>query len=281
MEVFEIGIIDKRELFKTFYLERLTLNEENIQLISQFKATDEGKNLETYLKDKAWEADLEGESRVYLVKDESDSIALFFSLKCGLLYKKYQYDELDEEKREFVDVLIDAIQNGDDELLTEYYTSELCTESEMDQLFDIAYSRLELRMEEQVLQDGNYTLKVEESYSAIEIQHFYKNSLYNLQDREGISLGFGVFWELIVPLICEITERVGCKYIYLFAADQTDDEEVRRLVQYYKNELKFTDVEDMMLIKPYYDTDCLGLIQSVSDLHYHREAVWEEFADVG
>ncbi|MEY8412784.1 hypothetical protein AALB51_16315 [Lachnospiraceae bacterium 62-26] len=142
--MFEIGIIDKRELFKTFYLERLTLNEENIQLISQFKATDEGKNLETYLKDKAWEADLEGESRVYLVKDESDSIALFFSLKCGLLYKKYQYDELDEEKREFVDVLIDAIQNGDDELLTEYYTSELCTESEMDQLFDIAYSRLEL-----------------------------------------------------------------------------------------------------------------------------------------
>ncbi|MEY8413865.1 hypothetical protein AALB51_21910, partial [Lachnospiraceae bacterium 62-26] len=142
-------------------------------------------------------------------------------------------------------------------------------------------SRHELRMEEQVLQDGNYTLKVEESYSAIEIQHFCKNSLYNLRDREGISLGFGVFWELIVPLICEITERVGCKYIYLFAADQTDDEEVRRLVQYYKNELKFTDVEDMMLIKPYYDTDCLGLIQSVSDLYYHREAVWEEFADVG
>lgn len=42
-------------------------------------------------------------------------------------------------------------------------------------------------------------------------------------------------WEAIVPLVCDITNQVACKY--LFAADQ----EVKKLVQYYKNELKFSD----------------------------------------
>ncbi len=272
--------IKKRDFFKKFHSERITVREDNLRLLRDFKATDEGKNLETYLKDKAWEADLEGETRVYLVKDDNDSIALFFSLKCGLLYKKYQYDELDEEKKEFVDLLIAAMQKGDYELLAEYYESGLCDEKEMKQLIEIAYNRLELKVEEKQLQDGGYTLKVEECYSAIEIQHFCKNSLYKKNECIGISLGFGIFWEIIVPLLCEITEKVGCKYIYLFAADQTDDDEVRKLVQYYKNELKFSDVEDMIIIKPYYDTDCFGLVQDVPKLKKHREAVWEEFSDV-
>ena len=77
-------------------------------------ATEEGKELEKFLKDRAWEADSEGETRVYLVKDENGSVVLFFSLKCGLLYKKYQYDELEEDKREFVNLLIEAIQQKDD-----------------------------------------------------------------------------------------------------------------------------------------------------------------------
>ena len=46
-------------------------------------------------------------------------------------------------------------------------------------------------------------------------------------------------WEAIVPLVCDITNQVACKY--LFAAAQTADEEVKKLVQYYKNELKFSD----------------------------------------
>lgn len=276
----ELDGIKKREIFKKFHSERITFREDNLQLLSGFKATDEGKYLETYLKDKAWEADLEGETRVYLVKDERDSIALFFSLKCGLLYKRYQYDDLDDEKKDFVDLLIAAMQKRDYELLEEYYESGVCSEDEMRRLLDIAYNRLELKMEERQLQDGSYTLKVEECYSAIEIQHFCKNSLYKRDDSVGISLGFGIFWEVIVPLICDITDKVGCKYIYLFAADQTNDADVRKLVEYYKNELKFSDVEDMIIIKPYYDTDCQGLVQAVSDLQDHRNTVWEEFSDV-
>ena len=68
--------------------------------------------------------------------------------------------------------------------------------------------------------------------------------------------------------------------MYLFAADRTSDKEIRKLVQYYKNELKFSNVEDMMIIKPYYDNNCLGLVQKISELKSNREAIWEEFSDV-
>lgn len=271
---------EKRDFFKKFHYELLTSSEDNLTIIEDFAATKDGKILEEYLKNKAWKADSDGETRVYLVKDEEGSVALFFSVKCGLLYKRYQYDSLDEDKREFVNLLIVAIQEEDNDTLTGYYESGMYSDREMDELFDIAQKRVELKNEEKEIHDGEYALKVDECFSAIEIQHFCKNSTYQSMDDVGVPLGFGIFWEVIVPFICELTNKVGCKYLYLFAADQTSDQEVRKLVQYYKNELKFCDIEDMMIIKPWYDKDCLGLIQEVAQLQYNREAVWEEFSDV-
>ncbi len=275
-----MGINEKREYFQRFHAELLTSDPSNYRLLNDFTATDAGKNLEGYLKYVAWKADTEGETRVYLVKDEQGSVALFFSIKCGLLYKKYQYDELEPDKQEFVRMLIDAMQTKDEDTLNRYSQSGMYSTEEVQELLVIAQTRMDLKLEERYLQDGAHTLKVDECYSAIEIQHFCRNTSYISDIQTGIPLGFGIFWEIIVPLVCEITAKVGCKHLYLFAADQTNREDVRKLVRYYKNELKFSDVENMTMIKPYYDTDCLGLVQSVSGLRYNREAVWEEFSDM-
>lgn len=275
-----INTNDKRGFFQNFYPEILTSKQANKQLINDFVATAEGKGLEDYLKNMAWEADSEGETKVYLVKDQDGSIALFFSIKCGLLYKNYQYDELESDKLDFVNMLVQAMSQKDNDTLDNYYNSGMYNDQEMDQLFEIAHNRIDLKLEDKELQDNKYTLKVEECYSAIEIHHFCRNSTYKMNEQVGVPLGFGLFWEVIVPLVYEIINKIGCKYLYLFAADQTSDEEVKKLVQYYKNELKFSDVEDMMLIKPYYDKGCLGLVQAVSDLQDNRNAVWEEFSDV-
>ena len=85
-----------------------------------------------------------------------------------------------------------------------------------------------------------------------------------------------MFWELIVPKILEIADSVGCKYVYLFAADNSQtpisyteqmpwEEDyyesnsdvcekvvVRKLVEYYMNELKFTNVTQYKILKPHY-----------------------------
>ncbi|MDE7210685.1 MAG: hypothetical protein K2O03_04480 [Lachnospiraceae bacterium] len=271
---------DKRRFFQNFYPEILTSKQGNKQLVNEFVATGEGKSLEDYLKNKAWKADLEGETKVYFVKDQDGSVALFFSIKCGLLYKNYQYDGLESDRLDFVNMLVEAMLQKDTELLNRYYDSGMYDFQEMDRLFKIANRRVDLKMEDKELQDNKYTLKVEECYSAIEIHHFCRNSMYKKDGKTGIPLGFGLFWEVVVPLVCDITNKIGCKYLYLFAADQTSSGDVKKLVQYYKNDLKFSDVEDMMLIKPYYDKGCLGLVQAVSDLQYNRNAVWEEFSDV-
>lgn len=93
----------------------MTSKPENKQLTGTFISKKAHNTLESYIKDenKAWMEDLDGETRVYLVKDESENIALFFSLKCGLLVGENLEEKISEEDQEFVDAVIDAIKSED------------------------------------------------------------------------------------------------------------------------------------------------------------------------
>lgn len=53
-----------------FSVERLTSNVGNKELIKDFKAPEKGHKLGVYLHEKAWNDDLEGETKVYLIKDD-------------------------------------------------------------------------------------------------------------------------------------------------------------------------------------------------------------------
>ena len=81
------------------------------QLFLYHTTKKENNTLEAYIKDedKAWKEDLDGETRVYLVKDKSGNIALFFSVKCGLLVGENLEEKLSEEDQDFVNTIIDLI----------------------------------------------------------------------------------------------------------------------------------------------------------------------------
>ncbi len=86
----EVGVInteEKRNYFREFKCEVLTSNPKNKELIKEFVSKKAKNQLEHYIQDedKAWAEDIDGETRVYLIKDKSGKIALFFSVKCGLL----------------------------------------------------------------------------------------------------------------------------------------------------------------------------------------------------
>ena len=66
--------------------------------------------------------------------------------------------------------------------------------------------------------------------------------MYIPDEHLDFPLGFGIFWEVIVPRILEITEHIGCQYLYLFAADHTE--------------------------------------QEIAKLRENREAVWQEYSDI-
>ena len=79
-------------------------------MLSEFVSKKANNTLEAYIRDedKAWSEDLDGETRVYLVKDKSGNVALFFSVKCGLLVGENLEEKLSDEYQEFVDAVIEV-----------------------------------------------------------------------------------------------------------------------------------------------------------------------------
>ncbi len=278
---------EKREYFKRFTCEILTSNQKNKEMIKAFTSKKANNHLETYItnEDKAWSEDSDGETRVYLVKDESGEIALFFSVKCGLLVGENPKYKLNPAEREFVNCIVDAKRNNNDAAVEGYYAygvSEFGDRNDI--LFEVADRRMDAKNDAKATGQVE-RWRVEKCVSAIELRHMCKNEKYTVPEELGIPFGFGVFWEVIVPKLLEITKVVGCKYIYLFAADKSEefgDCDIKKLVRYYKSAFKFyeCDDDDLLIVKPDYDEDCYGLIQEVNRLEVNREAVWHEFSDV-
>ena len=79
-------------------------------MISGFVSKKANNTIQAYIRDedKAWTEDLDGETRVYLVKDKFENIALFFSVKCGLLVGENLEEKLSEEYQEYVDAVIEV-----------------------------------------------------------------------------------------------------------------------------------------------------------------------------
>lgn len=240
-----------------------------------------------YIRDesKAWKEDLDGETRVYLVKDKSGNIALFFSIKCGLLVSENLEEKLSSEQQEFVNTVIEAKKSKDEYSIQKMYEAGMSLyDEDVERLFEIAEHRLDTKTESIEIGQSENTINVPNCISAIELRHLCKNEEYVVPNEVNIPLGFGIFWEIIVPFIVDITKKVGCKYLYLFAADKTEEQsksEMKKLISHYKNNFKFVECDEgMKFVKPEYDNHCYGLIQQVSKLESNREAIWHEFSDI-
>lgn len=118
---------EKRNYFREFEYEVLTSKPENKALLSEFVSKKANNTLEAYIRDedKAWEEDLAGETRVYLVKDKSGSVALFFSVKCGLLVGENLEEKLSDEYQEFVDAVIEVKKSKDENGIQQMYEAGL------------------------------------------------------------------------------------------------------------------------------------------------------------
>lgn len=146
-------------------------------------------------------------------------------------------------------------------------------------------------------------MRVSKTFPGIVLTHFCKNENYSFPEKLLFPLGFYVFWEIIIKKVLEISELLGCQYLYLFAADRTEqasitgaaslydyiyadlldedeNESPYKLVEYYKNELKFEEVQGMTILKPSYDFQCFSLIQPISRLLENKEAAWIQHSDI-
>ena len=214
-----INTEERRNYFQSFKCEVLTENPQNKELIKTFVSKKANNQLESYLKDedKAWAEDLDGETRVYLVKDKSGNVALFFSVKCGLLVGENLEEKLSDEYQEFVDAVIEVKKSKDENGIQQMYEAGLSMYGdEVERLFEIADHRLDTKTESTEIGQSENTINVPNCISAIELRHLCKNEAFVVPAEVDIPLGFGIFWEIIVPIIIDITNTISAINSFIF-----------------------------------------------------------------
>ncbi len=280
-----IGLEEVRAYYQQYTCELLTSKEENKKAILSFKTNSYSEPLVNYLQNSAWQKDEEGATKVYLIKDTAGKIASYFSLRCGLMYERDE--KLSKNERNIFESLYEEMKKDpggtrSKELENTYFaaTAEI-GERQATRLYEMARDKLDA--EEYEARDPSTTERTKETYPAIELGHYCKNTEYVPPQYNHIPLGFALFWEVIVPQICKITNLIGCKFVYLFAADKTSDirkgEDSLGLVDYYKSAYKFENNIDLAILKPVYDSECYALVQEISALKENRVGIWQEYPE--
>ena len=118
--------------------------------------------------------------------------------------------------------------------------------------------------------------RVGQTFAGVEIVQFCSNENYReFFDSLGFFPHFGavVFWRFLVPIVLEVRKYIGCQYLFLFAADTSDDES---LIRYYRT-LHFTDVGQHGAVIPLYDWTCRFMYQEISGLPEGEEEFFNDF----
>lgn len=233
-----------------------------------------------------------------------------------MLFSPNIIDKLQEEDREFFELVLSAMRVGDEELLGDYKASGLYEPDKFQKIYDEAQRVISYEKEVKK-QDGFNFFEVEKTYPAIEIENLCRNFADSREDKsdgkevsgrlkknEKIPFGFLVFWMFIIPKVEMVAKTVGCEYVYIFAADQTakressvmvpnlfgeecDEEENENgssdqfaLISHYRTNFGFHDADDLFFIRPSYDRKCYGMVQSIKEAMSNKQDIWEQFGDV-
>lgn len=271
---------EQQEILDSLVCERLSRNPVNMREIDKFFNSKNDKLVERLLNE-AYSEDENDKIAYYLVKDNEGHILFYFSLKCGQLYDKHLDFDLFKLLGELYDGLIKMKSEPDttqeDSLVIDKILEEIRSRKGVlkEDLKKIAKKNQSIEDFEKVFKDD--ADKVGATFSGIEIVQFCSNEdCLDCWNNCGIDqkLGVVVFWQFIVPIIIQIKELIGCEYLFLFAADDSEDED---LINYYKSRLKFESSNERSAATPVYDLTCKFLYQETSSLEEKRDAFFENF----
>ena len=226
-------ITDKQKaVLSTLTCERLSDNEANLRAIGSFRNNRNECIVDALLGD-AYEEDESGIVAYYLVKNGRGDILFFFSLKCGLLYDEFIEGERLRNLQAFYDYIASIMNNdeiGEEEKTVINSLLEKTRSKKGLKKTDVAkllHKSQETDAIEKMFDDG--VKNVGKTFPGIEIVHFCANdSNRDKWEEYGFNqkMGVVVFWHFIVPIVQEAMKHVGCEYLFLFAADITEDEEL-------------------------------------------------------
>lgn len=278
----------QKKIIESFSCERLSSKKENKELIKKF-SSGKGRSLVGYLQHLAWDEDIECNTAYYLIKSPDNEIAMFFSLKCGALFDPLD-ENIIEQRAKRAQELLQIVQGINKEgkerelaiQILEYFRSgQNISVEQMKQ-----HIKMNAQQAQEMLDQLNYDkshkeneqiIRVGHTYPGIELVHFCTNDLMK-EKWKALNLnhpmGEVMFWRYIAPIIYEIQEYIGCQYVFLFAADASED---GVLINYYNVALKFEQPTDVGTNKPRYDLCCEFMCQEISKLKKNRQEYFNNF----
>lgn len=279
---------DQQAIIECFTCERLSCNPENRALIDSF-FSEKGRSLVWYLQNRAWQEDIECKTAYYLVKNSDNEVVLFFSLKCGALFDPLDENSIEENAQRFQN-LLEVIQGINGKGQEREFALQLLERFRSGQNISIEQIKRRIKMNAQnarklLLQlnqdkqsEGNeQIIRVGHTYPGIELVHFCSNDLVKDKWKSyGINhpMGEVLFWKFITPIIDNIQQYVGCQYLFLFAADTSED---GNLINYYDVALKFKKPTEIGTNKPRYDFCCEFMCEDISELKKNRQTYFDNF----
>lgn len=217
----------------------------------------------------------------YVVMSPWNVVLGFYSLRCGELYRQVdlQKMELCANAWEALTTLRDkpAMNVANQQLHLEAIQKAMLAGFTSPDEWKRFYLKKSLYIRDKKDWSGSNIEQVSEVVPGIELKYFGINEdAKRLWASCGLPrrIGETLFWQCVVDKIDEIRKRVGCQYLYLFAADNKPD---GNLVVYYNTRLHFEKDFDLNANKPHFDFKCRFMCQEIKALKQNQEYFFDHF----
>lgn len=262
---------NQKAILDTLNCIRVSDHPNAIRLVESFR-NPKNEVLVDYIQGDAFEEDSSGKSACYIVLDCNDEILCYFALKSGLLYDEFQEWREYEKYKKINIILKDRIARTNSE-----EAKILLTENER----KLKEAKDNLKKIVGIIEAFPLHKQVERSYAAIELSHFCVNEAYrqkwdkyNFGERNRI--GITLFWKFIVDKAIQVSQLIGCEYLYLFAADSTPD---HFLVNHYKGFMGFREDLKVLSLQPKFDFRCTFLCNTIDAFRQGKDNFFSHFND--
>ena len=238
--------------------------EEQNQIISWF-------NSKQYLQD-----DEKGYLASFVVMSPTNIPLIFFSFRCGELFREPQVErmKIGHDAVIALNKLMNNLCKSEEERLQALAAVQKAKDEGLSlEDLNLLYQKKKSWNEDERLEATKEITKVLISYPAVELKLFGTNESAkeywkSLGLPKDLKMGETLFWLKAVKILENMTQYVGCQYVYLFAADK---EAEGQLVQYYRVRLGFKSDSSLSANKPRFDWESQFLFQSSDELFDRRK----------
>lgn len=279
---------DQQAVLDSLDIVRLSGSQFDIDAIQNFTVREDGKSLLEYLQKYAIDENATNANAVYFVVDGDKDVLLYFSMKAGALHLHYN-EQLIKEAEQITSIL-DNLQSKlgkdpdeDSGILWAIGQIKKRSTPLISKLKNIVTyvlkkgDKFKNVMLDRATETNANNIKVLDTFPSVEMAQFCANKTYKGKYSALFypnTTGTVIFWHKVVPEIIRLTEAIGLKYLYIFAADSSDN---KQLEAFYKSALKFKEPGELGTSKPYYDNNCTLMIQEIADLQRNRQLFYDNF----